>query len=226
MGAKNRQPESPVSVRSVAILAVLSAIWATIHSLLASEPVKQSVRERFGPGSDRWYRVFFVVMAGLTLWPIVPLLMFLPDRNLYAVRTPWRWLLHAGQAAAGAETAGAVAQAGFPRFVGLAQLQGEEGAERLETTRFYGCVRHPMTLFSLLLIWLSPTMTLNKLTAFVMASLYFLIGIRLEERKLSLKFGDAYRAYRAEVPRLIPRPGRCLRAWQEHDEAKHDPQPV
>jgi protein-S-isoprenylcysteine O-methyltransferase Ste14 len=217
MGSKNRRPKKPTLVRSVAILTVLSAIWATIHSLLASQAVKQRVREHFGPESDRWYRVFFVVMAGLTLWPIVPLLMFLPDRDLYAVRAPWRWLLHAEQAAAAAGIAGAVAQVGFSRFVGLAQLQGERESERLETTRFYGCVRHPMTLSSLLLIWLSPTMTLTKMTVFGMATLYFLIGTRLEERKMSAKFGDVYRAYREEVPRLIPRPRQCLKAWQLPD---------
>jgi protein-S-isoprenylcysteine O-methyltransferase Ste14 len=153
----------------------------------------------------------------------VPLLLFLPNRDLYGVRAPWRRLLQAGQAAAAAGIAGAVAQFGFSRFVGLAQLQGKEESGRLETTRFYGCVRHPMTLSSLLLIWLSPTMTLNRMAAFVMATLYFLIGVRLEERRLGGKFGDAYRAYREEVPRLIPRPRQCLKAWQSPHADRSDP---
>lgn len=50
-----------------------------------------------------------------------------------------------------------------------------------------------------------------------MGTLYFLIGISLEERKLVAKFGDAYQAYREEIPRLIPRPDRCRRAGQLQD---------
>jgi hypothetical protein len=97
MAANHQRSDGPTLARSVLILVVLSAIWATIHSLLASQPVKQRVRERFGPQTDRWYRVAFVGFTGRTLWPIVLLLLLLPNRLLYAVRGPWRRLMHVGQ---------------------------------------------------------------------------------------------------------------------------------
>lgn len=224
MAIEERQARGWTLTRSVLILVSFCATWATVHSLLASRPVKQQVRERFGPQVDRWYHPAFVAFAGLTLWPIVPLLLRLTDRTLYVVRAPWRWLMHAGQVLAGAGIAGAIAQVGFLRFLGLAQLlgwsSGDEpgGPQVLETTKFYGCVRHPMFLSGLLLIWLNPTMTVNLVAAFGMATLYFLVGTFLEERKLVLKFGDTYRQYREEVSRLIPRPGRCARAWQARRE--------
>jgi protein-S-isoprenylcysteine O-methyltransferase Ste14 len=220
MSIESKGGRGSVLTKSVAIVVIFSIVWATLHSLLASEPVKRRVRKRLGPEADRWYRVFFNLLAGLTLWPIVPLLLFLPNQVLYVVRPPWRWLMHAGQAIAAAAVAGAVVQTGWPRFVGLAQLLGSQ-VQRLQTTRLYGCVRHPMAVFSILFFWLSPTMTVTRMTAFAMATVYFAVGTFLEEPKLLARFGDAYRAYRDEVPRFVPRPGRCLRAWElaNRDEA-------
>ena len=39
---------------------------------------------------------------------------------------------------------------------------------------------------------------------------YLVIGMRLEERKLLARYGDAYRRYRDAVPALIPHPWRRL----------------
>jgi methanethiol S-methyltransferase len=219
--ADSQQVRGSTLAHSALLLVVLSALWATVHSLLASRPVKQRARERIGPQTDRWYRVAYVGFSALTAWPIVPLLLSLPNRLLYRVRGPWRWLMHAGQLLAVAGIAGSVAQVGFRRFVGLAQLQGKipeagtpQPVETLETTRFYGCVRHPMFLNAMLFIWLTPTVTVNLATAYVMATLYFLVGTVLEENRSEHTFGDAYRQYKQQVPRLIPRPGRCRRAGQ------------
>jgi protein-S-isoprenylcysteine O-methyltransferase Ste14 len=208
----NNNQSTSTLLGSVAILIAFSAAWAAIHSLLASRTMKQKVRERLGPGSDRWYRAFFVTFAGLSLAPIVPLFLRLPDAVLWAVGSPWRWLMRAGQAAAAIGVAGAVVQVGLSRFVGLAQLWGKGKGEPLETNRFYACVRHPMALLSILVMWLSPTMTWNQAAVYGMATLYFYVGTFLEERKLVEQFGETYEAYREEVPRLVPRPGGCAEA--------------
>jgi len=60
-------------------------------------------------------------------------------------------------------------------------------------------------------------MTVNLATAYAMATLYFFVGTFLEENKSVEAFGDAYRQYQQQVPRLIPRLGLCLRAWQAQD---------
>jgi protein-S-isoprenylcysteine O-methyltransferase Ste14 len=74
---------------------------------------------------------------------------------------------------------------------------------------FYCYVRHPIYSFSLLLLWLTPAMTVNLLTVYVLTTLYFYVGSLHEERRLLAEFGEAYRDYQQQVPRLIPRPGRC-----------------
>jgi protein-S-isoprenylcysteine O-methyltransferase Ste14 len=208
-------------VRSVAVLIAFFVTWSAVHSLLASQAVKQRVRERFGHASDRWYRVAFVALTGLTLWPVVPLLLFLPDQVLYVIPSPWSWLMRAGQVLSMAGIAGAVVQVGFLRFVGLAQLFGSSSTDsgpaqtkRLEVSKFYACVRHPMFLCGVILMWLNPTMTLNLATSFGMTSLYLVAGTFVEESKTLMEFGESFREYRRRVPRLIVRPGRCIRAWR------------
>jgi hypothetical protein len=48
------------------------------------------------------------------------------------------------------------------------------------------------------------------LTTAVMITLYFVLGSRLEERKLLVYHGDVYRRYRRLVPSLVPLPWRYL----------------
>jgi hypothetical protein len=55
------------------------------------------------------------------------------------------------------------------------------------------------------------------LTTAVMITLYFLFGSRLEERKLLVYHGEAYRRYRRLVPSLIPLPWKYLTRQQVRD---------
>ena len=48
------------------------------------------------------------------------------------------------------------------------------------------------------------------LLTILMATLYFIFGSRLEERKLLTYYGDAYARYRTRVPGLFPLPWRHL----------------
>ena len=84
--------------------------------------------------------------------------------------------------------------------------QKEEGAV-LETGGLHRFMRHPLYLGTLLLIWslflFFPL--LSNLLGCIMITLYTLAGIRLEERKLLLRFGSAYADYRRRTPMLIPR---------------------
>jgi len=68
----------------------------------------------------------------------------------------------------------------------------------------YRFVRHPLYFFSLLALWSMPVMTVNLLMFNIGATLYFVIGSRVEERRLVQSYGEAYRAYQQRVPGLIP----------------------
>jgi protein-S-isoprenylcysteine O-methyltransferase Ste14 len=135
---------------------------------------------------------------------------------LYAVPTPWRWLMIGGQVAALTGAAGAVLQTGPSYFLGLSQLLARRSTDdALQVRGFYCYVRHPLYLFAILFVWLTPAMTVNLATLYGLITFYFMVGSVHEEGRLATEFGAAYRAYQRQVPRLIPRPGRCYAAAEE-----------
>ncbi|MEM6397142.1 MAG: isoprenylcysteine carboxylmethyltransferase family protein [Bacteroidota bacterium] len=67
-------------------------------------------------------------------------------------------------------------------------------------------VRHPIYSSILMIAWswflISPNSAVLHIASVTTA--YIPVGIYLEERKLVIEFGDAYRKYQQEVKRLIP----------------------
>jgi protein-S-isoprenylcysteine O-methyltransferase Ste14 len=198
---------------SVLVLSFFLVLYAVVHSLLASLPVKQWTRRVFGPRADRWYRLAYNLLATITLLPLFPLLVLLPDKTLYVVPAPWRWLMVGGQLLAVVGLGIAFLQTGLFEFLGLAQLFTEQPtkSDSFNVRGFYNWVRHPLYSFSLLFLWLTPFMSVNLLTIYILFIIYFYVGSIHEERRLLAEFGADYRDYRQRVPRLIPIPGRRYR---------------
>lgn len=194
---------------SIVSITIFFIVWALLHSVLAARPVKAWARSTFGAQTTaRWYRLFYNVFSTLTVLPLFPLLVWLPDQMLYVVPAPWRWLMVAGQLLALGGLVATLMQTDVWHFLGVAQLVRDDSTEApsaLQVDGFYRWVRHPLYTFSLLLIWLTPAMTINLLTTYILFTLYFYIGSIHEEHRLRAEFGDAYRQYQQEVPRLIPR---------------------
>jgi protein-S-isoprenylcysteine O-methyltransferase Ste14 len=180
--------------------------WAVFHSFLASLRAKRLAGRIFGEAAKRWYRLGFVIIAVLTLIPLLLLLLRLPDIPLYTVAPPWRWLMMAGQIAALGLLAWTIMSTEPLDFVGLRQIAGGRSPARsvLTTHGLYRISRHPMYFASMLVMWLSPSMSMNLLTLFALMSLYFIIGSYHEEMLLVKQFGTAYREYRKRVPRIFP----------------------
>ncbi len=182
------------------------AIWGVFHSWLASFSAKRLARKVFGAEIDRFYRLLFVVIAVVTLLPILALVALLPSRTLWVIPTPWIFLTLGIQFLALVALVAAVLQTDVIAFAGIRQvLQPEvEHENELVTTGLYRTVRHPLYLFSIILFWLFPYMTDLTFAFFLAGTLYFLIGTIPEERKLVETFGEQYRQYQREVPWLIP----------------------
>jgi protein-S-isoprenylcysteine O-methyltransferase Ste14 len=195
---------------SVLVLSSFFVLYAVAHSLLASLPLKGWARHIFGSSTHRWYRLAYNLFATITLLPIVPLLALLPDRTLYVVPSPWRWVMVGGQVLALGGGGVTLLQTGLFHFLGVAQLFVEQPAESgsLSIQGFYKRVRHPLYSFSLLFLWLTPVMSVNLLTTYALFTIYFYVGSIYEERRLLAEFGPTYRDYQQRVPRLIPIPGR------------------
>jgi protein-S-isoprenylcysteine O-methyltransferase Ste14 len=89
-------------------------------------------------------------------------------------------------------------------FVGLRQLFEEERPGRLVTAGVYRFIRHPLYTFGLLVLWFTPSVSLNAFMLYLAFTAYILVGIFFEERKLLREFGQEYADYKSVTPMLIP----------------------
>ena len=98
----------------------------------------------------------------------------------------------------------AVLQTDVLSFVGLRQIFEMGTSRKLVISGLYHLVRHPLYTFGLLILWLSSCVSVNSFTVFLALTIYILIGIVFEERKLRREFGQAYADYKSATPMLIP----------------------
>ena len=190
-------------------LIIAIVVWGIVHSLLASLGFKELLRRSFGDGVMRFYRLFYNLFAVISFLPALYLMVSLPDQPLYRVPSPWSYLMRAGQGFSLLLLIVSVLQTDVLSFVGLRQLVEVQKPGALVTRGLYRFVRHPLYTFSLFILWLSPSMSLNSFIVYLALTIYILIGIIFEERKLLREFGQDYASYRAATPMLIPgvRPG-------------------
>jgi methanethiol S-methyltransferase len=185
-------------------LIIVIALWGIIHSVLASVGFKSFLGRTLGEGWMKFYRLLYNVFAVISFAPVLYLMISLPNRSLYQAAPPWSYLMFAGQAISAVLLLVAVLQTDLLSFVGLRQLIQQEKKGDLVTSGLYHFVRHPLYTFSLLVLWLSPSMSLNSFVVYVALTAYILIGVVFEERKLLREFGQKYESYKSVTPMLIP----------------------
>jgi len=109
----------------------------------------------------------------------------------------------------------------FKLLSGVRTLYEAKPAAVLHVKGLHTYVRHPLYLGTLLFIWglFFAFPFLNNFIAVMIISLYVLIGIRLEEKKLLCEFGKDYGEYMARVPKLIPRFSRLAKIKKGNQSA-------
>ncbi|MCJ7567362.1 MAG: isoprenylcysteine carboxylmethyltransferase family protein [Anaerolineales bacterium] len=200
-----------MSISGPVVTFIAITAYGALHSLLASNPVKQAFQRTLGQTSDRFYRLFFNIAGGLTFLPVLAVTALDPGQTLYHLAWPWVLLTSVGQALAAILLLLGLLQTDSLHFLGLSQLFHPRASEQSELVinGLYCHVRHPLYSAGLLFIWLSPLMTTSVLALNLGLTLYIIIGSIFEERRLVGQFGQAYVEYQRRVPRLIPIPGRC-----------------
>jgi protein-S-isoprenylcysteine O-methyltransferase Ste14 len=201
----------------IALLILVFVVWAVVHSLTAGPRAKDRFRKQFGDRAYHgWYRLLYNVFSLITFLAVMALLAaIVPDRLLYSVPMPYRLINFALQGVGVAGLAYALWQTDILSFAGVRQfvryLRGEAVVEppaQFITTGTYGLVRHPLYLFSMIFLWANPDMTLQSLVLYLYVTAYFYVGSLYEERRLAAEFGEAYAAYRQQVPSFLPLPAR------------------
>ena len=163
------------------ILGGCVVVWGVVHSWLATTRMKNLTASKLGGRAARVYRLAYNVFSLISFAPIALLMRGMPDRLLYRVPMPWALILLAGQALAALLIVAALLQTDILHFGGLSQMLGRQSSTGMISTGFYRLVRHPLYLFGLLILWLTPFMSLNQLTVYAVLTAYLFVGARLEE---------------------------------------------
>lgn len=198
--------------QDMVLLAFCWIAYFALHSALASLAAKRRVAAAW-PNLMPYYRLTFNILASLLILPILWL--------TYGDAGPalWRWQGIAAWLANGLALAAIYCfwltfrSYDMQEFLGLRQLQAHvrkvEDQEHFHLSPFHRYVRHPWYFFGLVVIW-TRDMSMATLLSSVFITLYFIVGSRLEEKKLLVYHGDTYRRYMARVPGLMPLPWRFL----------------
>ncbi|MFW5691377.1 MAG: methyltransferase family protein [Chloroflexota bacterium] len=198
------------------VIIVLGAmlIYGLVHSILASKEAKRAFRSRFGDRAyEGLYRLSFNVFAVVSFVPIAWLVVFQEGGTIWEIPLAWEPVLLLIQGIGLLGLGVSLLQIDVMRFAGISQawayLTGRElplPLEKLQKGGLYGWVRHPLYLFSLIVLWPVTSMTDSYFGFALGATIYFLIGSYYEEKRMLSTYGDSYREYRQRVPWLIPLP--------------------
>jgi protein-S-isoprenylcysteine O-methyltransferase Ste14 len=180
------------------------ALWGVVHSIMASLRFKNLLQHTFGDGFMRFYRLIYNVFSVLSFVPVLYLMIVFPNRVLYQVPTPWNYIMLTGQGLSVLLLFVAVLQTDTLAFIGLRQIVSSEKDGKLVTSGLYQYVRHPLYTFGLLILWLSPSMTINSLVVYILLTIYIIVGAYFEEKKLLRGFGQEYAEYKSVTPMLFP----------------------
>ena len=192
--------------KALAVNAGLLALFALQHSLMARSWFKRAWTRIVPPAAERsTYVLFSSVALILLFWQWRPIggLVWQVD-NAYG-----RMSIYGIYAAGWLLLLAATFLINHFDLFGLRQVylhfRGKPyTALRFRTPGLYRMVRHPIYLAWLCIFWSTPRMTLAHLVFALATTGYILMAIPLEERDLIQVYGDAYRRYKQQVPRILP----------------------
>ncbi len=186
------------------LLIILWIVYYAVHSLLASESVKQFLKNRLGK-LYRYYRLGYSVFATITL----ALLLYFQYsfESPVLIRTGWiKYVSFFILVLPGLLLMGISIRKYFMLLSGVRSIYQPVPVSELKTGGIHGYMRHPLytgtILFVCGLFFIFPYV--NNLIAVLLLILYVFIGIYFEEKKLIKEFGNKYRSYMFNVPKLIP----------------------
>ncbi len=186
------------------IFAFLWIIYCIVHSVLATTSCKLFFQKKTGK-YFRYYRLAYSVIAAITLLLLLYYqFSFKSLRLFYSVIIGW--LSFFMLVIPGLTIMVVIMYKYFRLLSGIRSLYQAKESPELKTDGMHTYIRHPLYSGTLLFIWglffIFPFF--NNLISVIVITVYVLIGIKYEEQKLIIEFGDAYKDYCLKVPKLIP----------------------
>jgi protein-S-isoprenylcysteine O-methyltransferase Ste14 len=203
-------------MRDYFILAMLWILYCTVHSLFASNRIKDLFRDHAG-NWYRFYRIAYSIFSVVLLLPVIWFQFSMMNKLLFE---PNVFAILGGLALI---TGGIMVliisfrHYDLHEFIGIRQIQGITNGQSMQDEGMLSLVRHPLYSGSILAV-VGYFLFLPYLASLVMGIiliLYFLLGIHLEEKKLVVEFGDEYKRYKQEVPPLIPSWKKVMRHYRK-----------
>jgi protein-S-isoprenylcysteine O-methyltransferase Ste14 len=183
----------------------LCLLFIAQHSIMIRRGVRKSLAKLI---AEEYYSAFYSIASGIVL--IVMILFWQKTPGLIASAGGiFHWVLRAlfflsiAGFSWGTRSLGSFDPFGVKTI--MKHIHNKKPKPTPLTIRgAYQWVRHPLYLFSIVMIWSCPDLTADRLLFNVLWTTWIIIATMLEERDLVFEFGDQYRQYQAEVPMIIP----------------------
>ncbi|MDD5472918.1 MAG: isoprenylcysteine carboxylmethyltransferase family protein [Candidatus Methanoperedens sp.] len=190
-----------MKMNAIVMFLVYFLVFALIHSLLATDYIKNKARMLPGKGF-RFYRIGYTIISFLTFAPaFLTWMKYTASMPLVYSISPWLYpVVILIRIFALGMFVYAVLQTDVMDFIGIRQ----QTKNILITNGAYGIVRHPLYASGMLLLFTKMEMSRLDLVASALVSIYLIIGAYIEERRLLSVFGEEYRKYQQQVSMFIP----------------------
>jgi protein-S-isoprenylcysteine O-methyltransferase Ste14 len=195
-------------MNSEIILVVLWLAYGFIHTLLASNTLKNLLKSILGRFSA-YYRILYNVLSTILLIPIIQF-QFSNSSKILLEQSLMNQILGGLMMGSGIFLGiSALKHYDLSEFLGIDELKGKIKPKVLMVDELSSIVRHPLYLGILVTVWgyFGFFGTSLGLTTAVALTVYIRIGIYFEEKKLVEVYGKTYQKYQKEVPMLIPKLG-------------------
>ena len=191
---------------------ILSSIWAGycfLHSFLISIRFTNYLT-RVLKNYYAFYRLFYVLISLVLLIWIINIPTPLDNEIVITNVPPWsiiRQVLTWGSLLmffwAFFFNYDSLSFFGIRQMLNFGKVKQINPSEEIKKNGLLSLTRHPMYLALIIFLW-CQTFSMADIVVNSILTIYVIIGTVLEEKKLVLEFGDAYRKYQQEVPMLIP----------------------
>jgi len=152
------------------------------------------------------YRLYYTLFAFAGFAAIIYYLLIIPSHRIFQTNI-FTMIIGGMLAASGALIVATCIRKYFFQLSGLRSLTRENKNNELMIMGIHKYVRHPLYSGTFVFIWglwvLIPSASL--LITDIIITIYTLIGIRFEEKKLVNEFGEGYKEYQQQVPMIIPK---------------------
>lgn len=191
------------------LIASLWIAYCALHSYLISIGFT-NLMTRLLKSYYAFYRLLYVLLSLILLIPLLDYTAQADTRTILTYEQPWsavRYVLIASSLViffwAFFFNYDSLSFFGIRQILNFRKVKKVESPGILKRNGLLGIVRHPMYFALILYLWCQTFRVMDILVNAVL-TIYVVIGTILEEKKLVLEFGDAYKEYQREVPMVIP----------------------